>query len=94
VDIIGWAFDPDTQGPWTVRALGSVFGATFYPPTEVTGTTGEPRPDVEAAFPDAGPDAGYRIETNLEVLQSIAFACVWARQEGSGQPERFIGCSP
>jgi hypothetical protein len=94
---VGWAFDPDTAGPWTVRVLAvnveSVFGPTD-PVFVGTGTTDQPRPDVQAAFPAAGPDAGYVIELGgYHKYGGVRFACAYARQEGSGAPERFIGCS-
>jgi hypothetical protein len=94
---VGWAFDPDTAGPWTVRVL-AVDVESVYGPTDPvfvgTGTTDQPRPDVQAAFPAAGPDAGYVIELGgYHKYGGVRFACAYARQEGSGAPERFIGCS-
>ena len=95
---VGWAFDPDTSGPWTVRVL-SVRDNTCCPRTtdpvhSTTGVTNQPRPDVQAAFPAAGPNAGYDIESQEGIAYSqVRFACAYAHQEGSGAPERFIGCS-
>jgi hypothetical protein len=95
---VGWAFDPDSSGPWTVRVL-SVLHENCCPkntdPVSInTGTTDQERPDVQAAFPAAGPSAGYQIEiTGFHKYGEVRCSCAYAHQEGSGAPERFIGCS-
>jgi hypothetical protein len=52
----GWAYDPD-GGPVTVIVRRYDLGS----PNRLYGkfTTGEPRPDVFAAHPEAGPNAGF-----------------------------------
>jgi hypothetical protein len=57
-------------------------------------TTGRSRPDVQAAFPAAGPNAGYAIDIpGGHKYRAVRFACAYVLQEGPGIPERFIGCS-
>jgi hypothetical protein len=98
-DAVGWAFDPDTTGPWTVRFLTVAAASCCYPLTkpifQTTGTTDQSRPDVQAAFPAAGPRAGYQVRLPPGgQFQYVALVCAYARQEGSGtNAERFIGCS-
>jgi hypothetical protein len=97
VSAVGWAFDPDTTGPWTIRVLAVLtesFTQNTDPVAVSVGTTDQPRPDVQAAFPPAGPSAGYAIQIQgFRKYGGVRFACAYARQEGTGAPERFIGCS-
>ncbi len=97
--VAGWAFDPDTVGPWTVRVLSTyslgIDGSEDTPPVQVTiGTTGQQRPDVQSIFPAAGPNSGYDVSLRgIGKYSGYSFSCVYARQEGAGAgTERFLGC--
>ncbi len=98
----GWAYDPDTGGPVKVRVR--VLGARIYfyngspYPFEatyqrslVTLTTGVARPDVDALFPAAGPDAGFDGFAFKARHGRIRLACAYAVNVGPGS-SRFIGC--
>ncbi|MGK2958961.1 MAG: hypothetical protein ACSLFB_11310 [Acidimicrobiales bacterium] len=95
----GWTFDPDAAGPWSVRVLAPYVPGIgdnhedLYPVYIGTGATDQSRPDVQSAFPAAGPSSGYAVPLSMMKYGGYRFACVYARQAGSGTgTERFLGC--
>ncbi|HEX4818838.1 MAG TPA: hypothetical protein VFV00_01435 [Acidimicrobiales bacterium] len=94
----GWAWDPDTNGPATVRVRAIAMN-NFYTGFQNTQSvsdfqTGEPRPDVQAAYPSAPPNSGFsRTEVhyyNPHTPQEL-FRCFYV-VESAG--ERLISCAP
>ncbi len=92
----GWAYDPDAGGPLTiqVRALGhrldespnDVFFQTY------SGPTGTLRPDVQSAFPSAGPNAGFSFApVNSPNWGGVELLCAYALNTGPGS-DAFLGC--
>jgi hypothetical protein len=78
----------------TVAASRFCCGGTA-PITQTTGQTDQPRPDVQNAFPAAGPDAGFQVRLPYGggSLYPV-LVCAYAHQEQPGSnTERFIGCS-
>jgi hypothetical protein len=70
----GWAADPDASGPRTVDlTVDGNYWATF--------STGVARPDVQAAYPFAGPDAGYE-HTEQRRIRGAHRMCVYAINDG------------
>jgi hypothetical protein len=92
----GWAYDPDSSGriPVTVRMVGDRLPGTFEM-TEVfqkrTLSTGKPRPSVQAAFPAAGPNAGFAGVVGTSSTNPVRLACAYAVNVGPGST-RFLGC--
>lgn len=95
---VGWAYDPDSAGPVVVR-VRAITHSPYVPRTYENGvldaSTGAPRPDVHAAFPQAGPDAG--IVGHIEglggsYLDRFDWMCAYAQNVGAGT-SRFIGCT-
>jgi hypothetical protein len=94
----GWAYDPDTGGPVQVRVrtLGVTLRLPYpYTPTYdrslVTIPTGQPRADIGALFPAAGPNAGFSGHVMTTPRGRIRLACAYAVNVGPGS-SRFIGC--
>ncbi len=85
-NVAGWAIDPDTSAPVTVRVV--VDGKTV---AETPASM--PRPDVGAAYPASGPDHGYVIPVVLG--GGSHQVCVQAVNLGSsGGYSQVIGCRP
>ncbi len=87
----GWAFDPDTNAPVQV-----VVRALLMPGVEplrlVSGPTGSARPDVQAAFPAAGPNRGFDLTLPPPSSPGIVqVTCAYARNAGPGAT-RLLGC--
>lgn len=93
----GWAYDPDASGPLTVhfRVLRVDFSYELGA-SEAQLQTGSPRPDVAAAFPGAGPNAGYDGLIAGGRSTRLTLACAYASNVGLVGPgeahERLIGC--
>jgi hypothetical protein len=81
----GWAADPDATRPMSVRL--SVGGVS------ATASTSGSRPDVLAAFPFAGPNAGYTVVAN-GVPPGYQEACVVAVNQNFGLGDPTLGCRP
>ena len=90
----GWAFDPDTPGPITVR-LRSLTMPGVAPVRFAQGPTGVARPDVQSVFPAAGPNAGFAITFPSGPLSASAssarITCAYAVNSGPGA-NRLLGC--
>jgi hypothetical protein len=92
----GWAYDPDTSGRIgvTIRMVGDRIPGTFEM-TEVfqkrTLSTGKPRPSVQAAFPAAGPNAGFSGVVGTSSTNPVRLACAYAVDVGPGSTS-FLGC--
>jgi hypothetical protein len=103
----GWAYDPDSSGPVTVIVRRYDFGSAGRQYAALA--TGEPRPDVFAAHPEAGPSSGYRgelrfipeatVETpSSQVSAQVAFVSFYwyacAYAQNVGPgANRFLGCN-
>lgn len=83
VTVAGWAYDPDTTRPLTIRVAeaGRVLA---------TGTTGLTRNDVRKVHPDAPIGSGYRFAVPL--ASGSHTLCTTAVGAGSGMPETDLGC--
>lgn len=83
VVVSGWAFDQDATGPLQIRLYaGSVpIGS---------GWTGQPRPDVDAAFPAAGATAGFQV-SSTPVAAGTHTVCAYAINTPAGANPQ-IGC--
>jgi len=94
--LTGWAFDPDTAGPWSVLIRWTQSGsnpAEIWPTLERRWSTGVARPDVEAAFPQAGPTAGWSAEIDWPAKYvTPRYVCAYAIGTGPGAGEVFLGC--
>jgi hypothetical protein len=95
----GWAYDPDTGGPVAVRvrsiATTDIDERTWPGRTRANAvrlTTGVARPDVQAAVPAAGPNAGFKGFAIIGGTGSIRVACAWALNVGPGH-DRLLGCT-
>ena len=55
------------------------------------GQTGESRPDVHDAYPDAPNDTGFRIPLPFQFARTptVAYTCAYALDDGT---ERLLGC--
>lgn len=95
----GWAYDPDRSGSINVRVRS--FGETYIGGDIDTNhflrnqvfRTGKLRPDVQAAVPGAGPNAGY--DGLLEpwgAWTRVVVSCAYAVDVGPGTG-RLIGCT-
>jgi len=92
----GWAYDPDTAGPISVRVRVIGYKPTAPRFVKDSGdiTTGAPRPDVQAGFPAAGPNAGFITDGLGGAPNSPSqpyWMCVYALNVGPGTG-RFLGC--
>lgn len=81
VAVKGWAIDPDTSAPVTVRV--SIDGAV----QSLTANT--PRPDVESVFPGYGPNHGF--EATLSAQPGTRSVCVTFVNVGAGS-NKDAGC--
>jgi hypothetical protein len=91
----GWAYDPDTAGPVTVRIrtlMYRYFVAGPFLHQNKTLTTGLARPDVAAAVPGAGPSAGFRGVVASGSFSYVRISCAYVENVGLGV-DRFIGCA-
>lgn len=87
----GWAFDPDTSSPVTVVVRALVLPG-IDPPRTTTGPTGAARPDVQAAFPAAGPTSGFELTLPpIATPGGVRVICAYARNQGPGAG-RLLGC--
>jgi hypothetical protein len=88
----GWAFDPDS--PTTpVQIVLRNWNVPNIPQNgvrEVTAATSLARPDVQAAFPGAGPSTGFGIDGST-YFPGYVPVCAWAKNIGPGT-DRFLGC--
>ena len=92
----GWAYDPDATGPVDVRVrtLGRAPTYRFsngYPLYDSVYATGVARPDVESAFPAAGPSSGFDGSQLTLRNPEMRVMCAYAINVGAGA-NRFIGC--
>ena len=78
--VSGWAADPDSPGG-EVEVAMSVDGVAAV-------TTGDPRPDVQARYPFAGPNSGWSIQLGDE---GPANYCFYALNQGAGR-NTPLGC--
>ena len=78
----GWAIDPDTTGPVIVQMYVDSRENTMA-------WANQPRPDVEAAYPSAGPDHGFTM--SLDVSPGAHRVCVFAINTGPGN-HTTLGC--
>lgn len=89
--LTGWAAAPD-QADVAIRviALGGVsgFGEGQF---DVTGSTGEERPDVAAAVPGTGPDTGFHVIAGAGHVFQYTLACAVGQVVATGA-EAVIGC--
>jgi hypothetical protein len=88
----GWSWKPGSAGPYAVRIRQIQHRFDFFDRNvNYDGETGEPRPDVHQAYPDAPGDAGFRIaEPYLYAhTPSPDYTCAFAVDDGS---ERLLGC--
>ncbi len=92
---VGWAFDPDSGAP-----VGVVF-RTFVDPFGIaprnllqtaTLATGVSRPDVQAAIPAAGANAGFEGTIATTDQARLRYSCAYAVNVGAGA-DRFLGCA-
>ncbi len=91
---VGWAYDPDSGGPVNVvfRTFSDDFG--IAPSNLLQGATiptGVARPDVQAAFPAAGPNAGFDGTIATTTQARLRYSCAYAVNTGAGV-DRFLGC--
>jgi hypothetical protein len=90
----GWAFDPDSSGPVTVRIRTLMYRYFVDGPflhQNKTLTTGRARPDVAAAVPGAGPNAGFQGVVASGSFSFVRLSCAYVENVGPGR-DRFIGC--
>jgi hypothetical protein len=83
VRVQGWAFDPDTNGPIQVQVV--VDGGA-----PVTKYANLSRPDVDQAYPNAGPQTGFDI--SVPASQGTHHVCVNAVNSGPGSGVVSLGC--
>ncbi|HEY3721900.1 MAG TPA: hypothetical protein VGN59_00930 [Acidimicrobiia bacterium] len=94
---VGWAYDPDSAGPIVVR-VRAITHSPYVPKTYENGRadnpTGAPRPDVQAAIPQAGPNAGITHQNALggSYFDAFDWMCAYAQNVGAGA-SRFLGCT-
>jgi hypothetical protein len=77
----GWALDPETVSPISIRVSLDGQGSTF--------SADEPRPDVESAFPGYGPRHGF--DLSLPATPGTHRVCVSAVDQGVGS-NKGLGC--
>jgi hypothetical protein len=91
---VGWAFDPDSGGPVNVvfRTFIDPFDLPLSSALQVaTLPTGVARPDVQAAFPAAGANAGFDGTIATTSQARVRYSCAYATNVGPGA-NRFLGC--
>jgi hypothetical protein len=90
---VGWAFDPDTPGPVTVRVR--YLSREYFFDTNLDATrdvsTGVARPDVALMVPAAGPTAGFGTRFPVSDHIGVEVLCAYARNVGPGR-DRLLGC--
>ncbi|MFN0025576.1 MAG: L,D-transpeptidase [Acidimicrobiales bacterium] len=84
VTVSGWATDPDTAAPLDVH---------LYRNDEFMGAVraDDPRPDVAAAHPWAGPNHGY--SQTIAGGEGTQRFCAYAINVGAGDPYALLGCT-
>ena len=94
---VGWAYDPDTGGPVTVKVrilAMKAFSGNVYPDRYLTltsrATTGVARPDVQAVYPAAGASSGFD-SAMVTSGGPVRVACAYALNVGPGV-NRLLGC--
>ena len=80
----GWAIDPDVEGPVTMWIDADGRGLR-------TVLANQSRPDVGAAFPQAGPNHGF--SGVVDVPPGAKNICVWGINNAGGTNKSF-GCRP
>ncbi|AYG04280.1 hypothetical protein [Gryllotalpicola protaetiae] len=81
--VTGWAIDPDTAGPATIKAtVGSQTVGTF--------TAGSTRADVAAAFPAYGTSHGF--SQSLTIPVGTNSLCLTAVNVGPAAADTSLGC--
>ena len=86
--VTGWAADPDTPGQ-SLEVHVYMDGQRAY---GFNGSyTGDPRPDVDAAIPGAGPNSGFHAMVPVLDLNPHTF-CVYAINVGPGSNNTTLGC--
>ena len=91
---VGWAFDPDTGAPVNVlfRTFIDPFGIPLSSALQgATLATGVSRPDVQAAVPAAGPNAGFDGTIATTDQARLSYSCAYAVNTGPGA-DHFLGC--
>jgi hypothetical protein len=91
----GWAFDPDSSGPVTVRIrtlMYRYFVAAPYLHQNKTLRTHLARPDVAAAVPGAGPSTGFQGVVASGSFSYVRLSCAYVENLGPGS-DRFVGCA-
>jgi hypothetical protein len=91
---VGWAFDPDSAGPVTVRVRTLMYRYFVAAPLlhqNKTLTTGVARPDVASSVVGAGPSTGFRGVVAQGSYSYARLSCGYVVNVGPGS-DRFIGC--
>ena len=84
--LTGWAADPDAPGqPLTLHVYVDGQQENLY------SFPSDPRPDVDAAIPGAGPNAGWRALVPVRDLSPHTL-CVYAINVGAGSNNTTLGC--
>jgi hypothetical protein len=81
VTVDGWAVDPDTSDPISVRIDSGAISTTIV--------AGDPRPDVAAALPGAGPNHGFHTTVTAAAGTQV---CVFALNDNPAAPATALGC--
>jgi len=85
----GWVWDSAGLGPYPVVIRTVGLRATTADRTAdlgtISGTTGDNRPDVQGAYPDAPPDTGF----HFPVPPYTSKACAYALRDNT---EQLLGC--
>jgi hypothetical protein len=88
----GWAFDPDSSAP--LQIVQRYWQLPNIPQEDIARidrAANLPRPDVQAAYPSAGPNTGFDIDAFASHTGYLV-TCVWAKNVGPGT-DRLLGCS-
>jgi hypothetical protein len=83
VQVRGWARDPETTAPVDVHVYVDGRIATAV-------RADRPRPDVQAAYADAGPNHGYDVAIPLS--PGLRRVCTYAIDAGTGSVNPQLGC--
>jgi hypothetical protein len=84
----GWSADADAPQPSQPGSSHVHLYVDGQPQADVT--TSGPRPDVEAAFPFAGPNAGF--EAKLTVSPRVRQVCAYGINQGPEAANSLLGC--
>jgi hypothetical protein len=84
VEVSGWDWDPDA-GPYSTPIHLHVDGRWAG-----AWTAAYPRPDIAAAYPDAGPGHGFA--TTLRVSPGWHTICAYGINVGIGTGDQLLSC--